>query len=261
MEYTPENMKQDKNKKTLLFTSRGVGSRERHLLLDLLSLIPHTKKETKFDTKKEIDFINEMLEVEDAENAIFLECRKRGVDSYLWLNDTVNGPSAKFHLVNFQTIQELNTIGNCSKDSRALLSFEKEFDTDPQNIVMKNLFIRTFGTPSSHKKISNFYDHLFHFSLADKHVWIRSYQITKNEKEEIFLIEIGPRLVLEPIKIFEESFSGKVIWSNQDYVSPSQKRSNLKKKNYAEKIHNKIRKENKISAISFKEDKRMDIYN
>ena len=42
-------------------------------------------------------------------------------------------------------------------------------------------------------------------------VWFRNYQILE---ETGSLAEIGPRMVLNPIKIFEGSFSGQTIWEN-----------------------------------------------
>merc|ERR1712227_850826 len=41
--------------------------------------------------------------------------------------------------------------------------------------------------------------------------------------------EIGPRMVLNPIKVFDGSFSGQTLWENADYVTPCAKRSMLKK--------------------------------
>ena len=39
------------------------------------------------------------------------------------------------------------------------------------------------------------------------------------------LIEIGPRFVLDPIRIFSGSFWGQTIYQNADFVSPSSIRS------------------------------------
>ena len=35
------------------------------------------------------------------------------------------------------------------------------------------------------------------------------------------LVEVGPRVTLNPIKMLEGSFSGPVLYSNPDYVSPN----------------------------------------
>lgn len=39
--------------------------------------------------------------------------------------------------------------------------------------------------------------------------------------ETLGLVEVGPRITLNPIKILEGSFGGPVIYSNPDYVSPN----------------------------------------
>ena len=39
--------------------------------------------------------------------------------------------------------------------------------------------------------------------------------------ETLGLVEVGPRVTLNPIKILEGSFGGPVIYSNPDYVSPN----------------------------------------
>merc|ERR1711988_2011228 len=43
------------------------------------------------------------------------------------------------------------------------------------------------------------------------------------------LAEIGPRMVLNPIKVFDGSFCGQTLWENADYVTPCAKRSMLKR--------------------------------
>lgn len=39
--------------------------------------------------------------------------------------------------------------------------------------------------------------------------------------EEMSLVEVGPRVCLQPIKIFAGSFGGPVIYENPGYVSPN----------------------------------------
>ena len=42
------------------------------------------------------------------------------------------------------------------------------------------------------------------------------------------LNEIGPRFVMQIIRIFSNSFHGETIYQNGDYVSPNQIRSQMK---------------------------------
>jgi ribosome biogenesis protein BRX1 len=57
-------------------------------------------------------------------------------------------------------------------------------------------------------------DHTVTFSLADERIWFRHYQIMK--KEETLIEEIGPRLTLQPIKIFSEPMKGNVLFRSYD---------------------------------------------
>ena len=38
--------------------------------------------------------------------------------------------------------------------------------------------IQVFSTPYYHPKSKPFVDHVFHFGLADNHLWFRNYQVT-----------------------------------------------------------------------------------
>ena len=48
------------------------------------------------------------------------------------------------------------------------------------------------------------------------------------------MIEIGPRFVLNPIRIFRGSFGGQSLYVNEDFVNPNVERA-LKKKEEGEK--------------------------
>ena len=78
-----------------------------------------------------------------------------------------------------------------------------------------------FGVPNHHPKSQPFFDHVFTFSVADDRIWFRNFQIVE---EDGALAEIGPRFVLNPIKVFESSFSGQTLWDNPKYVTPTAKR-------------------------------------
>ena len=75
--------------------------------------------------------------------------------------------------------------------------------------------------PNHHPRSQPFFDHVFTFSVADDRIWFRNFQIVE---EDGALAEIGPRFVLNPIKVFEASFSGQTLWDNPRYVTPTAKR-------------------------------------
>jgi ribosome biogenesis protein BRX1 len=117
--------------------------------------------------------------------------------------------------------------GNCLLYSRPLLIFDKAFHTFPHLTLIKEMFTQAFGTPRNHPKSKPFFDHVFSFFYFDNKIWFRHYQISprterdQNKPLKQCLTEIGPRFVLNPIKIFEDSFAGRVIYKNPHYISVS----------------------------------------
>ncbi|KAG6015253.1 hypothetical protein E4U43_005544 [Claviceps pusilla] len=245
-----------KNKqRVLILSSRGVTYRHRHLLNDLASMLPHGRKDVKFDSKSKLNELNELAELYNCNNVLFFEARK-GKDLYIWLSKVPNGPTIKMHLQNLHTMEELHFTGNCLKGSRPILSFDAEFDAHPHLRLIKEVFLHTFGVPQGARKSKPFIDHVMGFSVVDGKIWVRNYQINEEEASlvqqsgdgeegtkkshggasskvgantEIKLIEIGPRFVLTPIVIQEGSFGGPIIYENREFVSPNQVRSDLRK--------------------------------
>lgn len=89
------------------------------------------------------------------------------------------------------------------------------------------------------------------FFVADGKVWVRNYQIVdkgdgtgsalnrKIEKgqpvgagsvDPLSLVEMGPRFVLNPIRVFAGSFGGPTLYHNAAYVSPNDARALKKRK-------------------------------
>ena len=235
----------------LLLSSRGVTSRYRHFLEDLRTLVPHHKKDSKLDVKHGDNggvgrAVNEIADIKGCNSVVFLECRKRGQDAYLWMgytataavtNSAINsfgGPSVKFHLSNIHTMDELRMTGNCMRGSRPVLTFDSSFDKVDHLKLLKVMLTDVFGTPRGHPKSKPFVDRVMGFYYADRKIWVRNYQINdeqaSNAKEaaelkngglNTQLVEIGPRFVLNPIRIFNGSFGGQTLYTNPDYVSPN----------------------------------------
>ncbi|OAL51044.1 Brix-domain-containing protein [Pyrenochaeta sp. DS3sAY3a] len=238
--------------RVLILSSRGVTFRHRHLLQDLYSLMPHSRKEAKLDTKTKLYQLNELAELYNCNNVLFFEARK-GKDLYCWMSKPPNGPTVKMHLQNLHTMEELNFIGNCLKGSRPILSFDAAFEKQAHLRVIKELFTQIFGVPKSSRKVKPFVDRVMGFTVADGKIWIRVYQINESEvgkkkavdgdemdvdpapkkkggkpEFDVSLVEIGPRFVLTPIVIQESSFGGPIIYENKEFVSPNQVRSDLR---------------------------------
>ena len=231
--------------RVLVLSSRGVPTRYRHLMEDLMALLPHHRKEVKHDTKRQLYQINEVCEARQATGCVYLEARKRQ-DLYMWLTRAPAGPSLKFLVNNVHTMDELRMTGNALHGSRPVLSFDAAFEDDeraPHLALAREMLSATFGTPRGHPKSKPFVDRVMHFSLLDGRIWVRNYQIVDETtdarelkkaaslgKQTVSLVEIGPRLVLTLIKAFDGSFAGRVLYDNPEYVSPNQARSAAKKR-------------------------------
>merc|ERR1739842_284588 len=90
-----------------------------------------------------------------------------------------------------------------------------------------------------------FIDRVMSFYYADGKIWVRNYQIIEtvatNAKEahlekklhgkenSTSLVEIGPRFVLNPIRIFRGSFGGQTLYQNGNFVSPNATRAAYKR--------------------------------
>ncbi len=65
-------------------------------------------------------------------------------------------------------------------------------------------------------------------------IGVRNYQIVDKAEagtdKKTQLVEIGPRFVLIPIRIFLGSLGGPTLYLNNDFVSPNSERAAMKKK-------------------------------
>jgi len=233
--------------RVLILCSRGVSTRHRHFMEDLRALIPHSRREVKHDTKKNLHELNEICEMKACNGCLFFEVRKKK-DLYLWATRAPNGPSLKFLVSNIHTMDELRLTGNCLLGSRPILSFSQDFEgSSPHLALVREMLSLTFGTPRGHAKSKPFVDRVMQFSYVDGRIWVRNYQISdktvntkevkKAEKlgEEVTnLVEIGPRFVLTLVKVFEGGFGGRPLYENIMYQSPNALRS-MEKRGLGEK--------------------------
>ncbi|PRQ76460.1 putative ribosomal large subunit assembly and maintenance-related protein [Rhodotorula toruloides] len=263
--------------RVLVTSSRGISQRQRHLMTDLLALLPHAKKETKLEDKHNLPAINELCYLSSCNNALFFEARRQHNDLYLWAAKAPNGPSVRFHVLNLHTMDEMKMTGNCLKGSRPVVVFDKQFDEEPHWKLIKEVLTHIFAVPKTARRAKPFIDHVINFSIADGKIWFRNYQVrrdaalvvleTRSEltnrdhlclrhaqildtpstdalssttsstsaltdiqakklakkqgAPHLSLSEVGPRFVLNPVKIFEGSFNGACLYENKEFVPSS----------------------------------------
>ncbi|KAF9265623.1 ribosome biogenesis protein BRX1 [Marasmius fiardii PR-910] len=231
----PRTTPSKRNKqRVLLLSSRGVTHRMRHLMNDIEALLPHVKKDSKLDSKSQLHLLPELADLNNCNNTLYFEAR-RHEDLYLWAAKMPNGPSIKMHVQNVHTMDELKLTGNCLKGSRGLLSFDESFKETEWGKLTKEVFTHIFGVPSTARKAKPFIDHILTFSIVDNKIWFRNFQILEkdpaqpNGPPQTTLVEIGPRFVLTPIRIFEGAFGGATVYSNPEFVSPAAVRSAIRK--------------------------------
>ena len=245
--------------RTLIVASRGVSHQERHLVNDLINLIPNSKKECKIERDIASEELNNICYMHSCKFCIYFEHRKR--ELVMWLFKSPGGPLAKFAVTNIHALNEIKLMGNCIKYSRPLLSFDKSFDEQEHLKLLKEMFIQTFNSPKGHPKTRPFYDHQISFYNIDNQIFIRVYQILNEIKEKftnsdqedkIQLLEIGPRFSLNLIRIFGDSLGGKTLYLNKNYIAPGvlikRKVDNFKKRKIKEQSE-KIDLQNKLDNM------------
>lgn len=79
-----------------------------------------------------------------------------------------------------------------------------------------------------HPKSKPFIDHVLTFSLVEGRIWVRNFQIIEEDGKKSAL-EIGPRFVMNPVKVLSGGFSGSLLWENPHWVSPNVVRASQKR--------------------------------
>jgi ribosome biogenesis protein BRX1 len=71
------------------------------------------------------------------------------------------------------------------------------------------------------------------------------------------LIEIGPRFVLSPIRIFRGSFGGQTLYQNRDFVSPNEVRAEQRRdkgQTYDDRKNSQKKRKERLEQIVVPED-------
>lgn len=243
-----------KKKKVLVLTSRGVTSTNVELMEDLLKLLPHARKDPKFDKNEPLTSLGEIAELNGCAAVLYFEARKMK-DLYLWVGAVKSGgPCAKFLVQQVRPMRDLRLTGNCLLGSRAILSFDGAFEGLPHLRLLKQLLAHAFAPPKGHPRSKPFHDHVLSFSVLGGRVIVRHYQVVPplhdKKKEDDTLVEIGPRLALVPIRILAGVFAGETLYANETYQSPNVLRSEQKRRSAKRTIGHVAQKEKRRDRLA-----------
>jgi ribosome biogenesis protein BRX1 len=110
------------------------------------------------------------------------------------------------------------------------------------------------------------------FSILDNKIWIRNYQIVlgslaeegvKKHEAPISLVEIGPRFVLEIMRIFDGAFGGSTLYENPDFITPNNQRRLLKGKTvikHQKRLQSKMERTKKLENARMEQDPLDDVF-
>ena len=89
--------------RTMIFCSKGVTHRFRQLTMDIQRMMPHHKKDFKFEKKQKMHSAKEVCELENCNNCLYLEARKHK-NAFLFMSRIPTGPTIKFQLFNSKAL-------------------------------------------------------------------------------------------------------------------------------------------------------------
>ena len=190
---------------------------------DLLRLMPHGKSGAKLNVEDGLGSVVRLCEDADCAMALLLDARdaKR---LYLWTAGCPDGPSAMFRVLNVHTVAELKFDVRRAAGVRSLLCFDKGFEASADRRVLKQLLASAFGVPRAtgararesdgNKSAVKRVQHTLNFALLDDRIWLRVYRIGRSVDGALDVAEIGPRLVLEPVRIIASGFGGAILHSS-----------------------------------------------
>ncbi|CAG9573234.1 putative ribosome biogenesis protein [Leishmania major strain Friedlin] len=241
VQHAQTTKKMTNRQKMLVLGARSMTSKDRHLLLDLRGLMPHSREHPKIGRTNTLgDDLIELCGLHQCNSVMFVEPHRNDV-SYLWIGQAPSGPSIKMQINNVHTADEIRMAGNCLKYSRPLLHFDRDFELHPHLRVAKSLLHMAFNTPRYHPKSKPFVDRIMSFLWLDNHIWVRNYQIVPTSPPS--LMEIGPRFTVEPVAIFNGCCKGSVLWKSATARPPTEQRRDRKLRRLEKQQANEVIKE------------------
>ena len=244
--------------RVLVVNSRGSKRRHKFISRDLISIMAHAKGHSKIEIDKDIkEQIQKRCDKAKCENYMFFEVKKNF--QYLWVGKSPSGPCAYLHVVDYLPLDKSKYTGNFMIASRSLLSFGAEFDINPEYVVLKDLLVDSLNVPKNYPRTFPYLEKVISFELIDGIIYVRMFQIKENSsmKEGVELIEAGPRMTLQLIKICSGVVGGDLLYENPDYKEPQQRlieKKQLKIQKKIKKLDSKDKQEVQWENVDEEED-------
>lgn len=201
--------------KVVVVGSRGIRFETRKLINELSMLLPHTKKESKFEGKRSgLAGLLEVCELANSQYCAYFTDNKDG-DMFISAAST-SGPTIKYGVQALLSSSNPRFEGNSARSTRPLLLFSPFFYKSEQGQIHRELLSKIFGAPLNHRKVKPFFDRIFYFCWQDGHIIFRNYEIPN----DFSCREIGPSFALKPLLIQQGPFSGKVTWKATESNAP-----------------------------------------
>ncbi|AFM97646.1 60S ribosomal subunit biogenesis RNA-binding protein [Encephalitozoon hellem ATCC 50504] len=184
---------------SVILSTRGASVKIRHLMRDISKLVK-VEEEQKWDMGKDYKELRSLMELNECDSMLFFRSTKRSDDLWIGIH---NGMSAVFRIYSLFTVKDCNFPVNSFKDCGYVLMFSKEFEEIEHLGHVKSVIEHVFRSNETKDKALCFF-------YLDGVIWVRCYKIGKK------LEEIGPRLVLEVLKVFEKCFEGNILYKAEE---------------------------------------------
>jgi ribosome biogenesis protein BRX1 len=217
--------------RVLIVISRGTKRRQKFVARELVKIMSHAKTHSKIEIDQDVTAqIKKHCQKAKCENFMYFEVRK--TNQYLWIGKSPSGPSAFLHVVDYNPLHKSKYTGNFMIASRTVFSFGPQFDVKPEYHLLKELLVDSLNVPKNYPRTQRYLEKVMAFELVDGLIYVRMFQIKKNEsiKQGFELIESGPRMTLQLVKIFSETLGGNIFYENPNFKAPEAKKVEKKQK-------------------------------
>ena len=156
--------------------------------------------------------------------------QQQGKQFFLFVGKYPDGPTIQYKVQDYNTFDDVWFLGNSLLASRPILSFGKCFGDENMRKVEKNIWVDILNLPKNHPKSQPFIDKVISLDYQDGLLVFWVFQILKEDAkgDRLKLIETGPRMNLQPVRILSEFMFGSTLYKNPDYLTTREEKQIIK---------------------------------